>query len=72
MREKIVELLKCTSPGIDCEQKDLVDSGVLDSVALMSIISEMEEMEIVIPYEEITPQNFNSVDAIVALAEKYI
>ena len=32
----------------------------------------MEEFDIEIPYEEIIPDNFNSIDAMVRLVEKYV
>ena len=32
----------------------------------------MDELNIDIPYEEITPENFNSVDAITSLVERYV
>ena len=32
----------------------------------------MDELDIEIPYEEIMPENFNSIDAMTALVEKYV
>ena len=44
-----------------------------DSVTLVEIASElMDEFDIEIPYEEIMPENFNSIDAMSALVEKYV
>ena len=47
--------------------------GLIDSVTLVEIATElMDELNIDIPYEEITPENFNSVDAITSLVERYV
>lgn len=51
----------------------MIDAGLIDSVTLVSIATElMEEFSVEIPYEEITPANFNSIDAMTSLVEKYV
>lgn len=73
MREKIYEICRGLDGEIDFNSKELVDGGLLDSVTLVEVISEiMEELDVDIPFEEITPANFNSVDAMAALVEKYV
>lgn len=72
MKEKVLEVLKDVNPDIDFTSSDtLVDDGVLDSLTLTSIIASLTmEFDIVIPYEEIIEENFNSVDAITAMVER--
>lgn len=70
MREKVIEILKSVNDLIDCESDALIDDEVIDSIELMEVISELEdEFEIEIDMENIVPQNFNSVDAIVEMIQ---
>ena len=71
MKGQILALLEDALPQIDFTGDALVDSGVLDSLSLVTAIGELSmEYGITVPYEEITPENFNSLDAIVALAKR--
>ena len=72
MREKVLRLLKNALPGINFEASNsLVDDGILDSLAITTIIAELTmEFGIDIPFEELESRNFNSVDAIIALIER--
>ena len=72
MREKVLKLLKNALPGINFEgSTSLVDDGILDSLAVTTIIAELTmEFGIDIPFEELESRNFNSVDAIVALISR--
>lgn len=73
MRDKIMAICKTIDSSIDFESDALVDAGVLDSVTLIEIVSElMEAFELDIPYEEIKPENFNSIDAMKNLVERYV
>lgn len=73
MREKIKALLSQTYPQIDFESSnELVDDGTLDSMTLVGIISALSmEFGVMLPYEEIVPENFNSLDSITELIEKF-
>ena len=73
MKQEILNLLQEILPGIDFASSDmLVDDGILDSLSIVTIISELSiEYDVNLPYEEIIPKNFNSVDAIAALVERY-
>ncbi len=66
---ELLEILREVKPGIDFEtETSLVDDGILDSLDIISIISEVsDEFDVKIPPEEITPDNFNSAEAIMEL-----
>ena len=74
MREKLLALLREEYPDIDFEESDeLVDDGILDSLTVVGVISAIsDEFNVEIPYEEIIPENFNSVDAMAEVFEKYM
>ena len=61
-------------PEIDFESStELVDDGILDSLTMVGIISALSmEFGVVLPYEDIVPENFNSIDAMVELIEKFM
>ena len=72
MREKVLEVLQEEYPNIDFESSDaLVDQGILDSLTITGIIAALSvEFGVAIPYEDITEDNFNSVDAMTAMVER--
>lgn len=63
MENKIYEILAEEFPEIDFRASDaLVDDGILDSLAITRIIAAFTmEFGIMIPYEEIVEENFNSI-----------
>lgn len=73
MNEKIVAILKGLIPGIDCESETrMIDDGLIDSLDIVALVGElMEEFDVELGVEDLTPENFNSVAAIAAMiAEK--
>ena len=73
MKEKILEICNSSDASVDFTQDNLVDGKLLDSITLVEIVSEiMDAFDIDIPYEEIIPENFNSLDAMVRLVERYV
>ncbi len=74
MREKVKRVLADCCPEIDFENsRGLVDDGILDSLSLVGIISALSmEFGVLLEYEDIIPENFNSLDAITALVERYL
>ena len=73
MEEKILEICNSVDDSIDYTSTSLIDDGLLDSVTLISIISEFtDEFDVYIPYEEIIPENFNSIKSMAELVEKYV
>lgn len=72
MRGKVLSILNNILPGHDFEASNtLVDDGILDSLAVTLIISELTmEFDIDIPFEELESRNFNSVNAIIDLIKR--
>ena len=70
--EQILEMLKQEFPLIDFEHEDhLMTGGHLDSLAVVGIIANLEEMfDISITMEYIRPENFESVQAMWAMVEE--
>ncbi len=67
--EALMDILEELHPEVDFETcTTLVDDKIIDSFDIVSIISEInEEYDVVIPAEEIVPENFNSAKALYAL-----
>ena len=60
--EELIEFLEDLQPDVDYETvDDLVDGRYLDSLTILSLISEIEDaFDVEIPTVEIIPANFNS------------
>lgn len=69
MREKILEILSGIRSDIDFENSTkLIDDGLLESLDIVSIVGEFnDEFDIEISVEDLLPENFNSVNAMVEL-----
>ena len=72
MKEKVLQVLQAECPDVDfTASNELVADGILDSLTLTSIIATLTmEFDIVIPYEDIIEENFNSVGAMAAMVER--
>ncbi len=70
--EKLLEILNDLHPDIDFEAEDsLIDDGILDSMDIISLISEIsEEYDVTITAKDIIPENFNSAKALYELIER--
>ena len=70
--EKLIKILKELHPGVDFEnEEDLVDNGILDSLDIVTLVTEIDsEFDVRIPPEEIVPENFNSARVLFELIEK--
>ena len=66
---ELLEILENLHPEVDFDTcTTLIDDKILDSFDIITIISEInEEFDVVIPAEEIIPENFNSAQALHAL-----
>ena len=72
MRERIIEIMSTALPHIDFTSSDsLVDDGVLDSLSIVTLISELSmEYHIIFDLNQLTPENLNSLDAIIDTVKK--
>ena len=69
---ELIEILENLHPEVDFETcTTLIDDKILDSFDIISVISEInEEFDVVIPAEEIIPENFNSAHALYELVTR--
>lgn len=67
--EKLLKILNELHSDVDFENtEDLVDEGILDSLDIVTLVTEIDaEFGVTIPAEEIIPENFNSAKALMAL-----
>lgn len=70
--ERVIKILKELYPEVDFEmESELVDSGILDSLDIVSLVTELNgEFDIEITAEDLLPENFNSVAAIFSLVKR--
>ncbi len=68
----LLELLQSVRSDIDFEKEEkLVDDGLLDSFDIVSIISEVSDrFGVDIGVDDISPENFNSMEKLNALIER--
>ena len=72
--ERIIEILEEILPGEDVANEEaLVDDNILDSFAIISLVSALEEeYGIVISPAELVPANFNSAAALHEMVERLL
>ena len=71
MRESLLEILRDVCPDVDFERgTSLIDDGLLESLDSVSIVTGiMDEFDVELNVDDLLPENFNSVDAMLALIE---
>ena len=71
-KEIIETILKKIKPTVRLEGvADIIDGGYLDSMELMGLITSlMENFGIEIGIEDISPENFNSVEAMAEMVKR--
>ena len=71
MREEVLEILTEIRGDIDFEKETkLIDDNILASLDIVAIVGEFNDtFDVEISVEDLVPENFNSVDAMVALIE---
>lgn len=72
MKEQLLEILKDIHPEVDFEnEKGLVTDGILDSFSIVTLVGRInEEFDITVGVDELEPENFDSVDAILKLIKE--
>ena len=72
MKEKIIEILNDIDDSVDfTRETSLIGDHILDSFAIINLVGELEEeFDITIGPEEMTKENFDSVDRIAAMVER--
>ncbi len=70
--DKLIELLEEICPGIDfTAEENLIDDEIIDSFDVIAIVTEiMDSFDVEIGVEDIIPENFNSVEAMMNLIER--
>ena len=73
MKEKILEILSTIRPECDlAEDVDFMEAGLLDSYDIVSLVTNLEiTFNFRINGTDVVPENFTSVDAIIAMLGKY-
>ena len=68
---KLLQILTETCPGVDfTKETALVDDGFLESLDLVTIVSEiMATFDIDLTVDDLLPENFNSVPAMLRLIQ---
>ena len=63
--EELLNILEDLNPDVDYEtETKLIDNGLLDSMAILSLVSDLEDaFDVEIMPVELVPANFNSADA---------
>lgn len=72
MKEQLLTILNEMKGDIDYEsQQALIDDDIIDSLTLTHLIMELEEaFDIEIGMEDLVPENFNTVDAMLGLISR--
>lgn len=69
MRDQVLEILTEIRGDVDFENETkLIDDNILASLDIVTIVGEFnDEFDVEISVEDLVPENFNSVDAMVEL-----
>ena len=70
--EDLLEILRSLHPDVDFETEEyLIDKGILDSMDIVSLISEINDaFEVTITATDMVPANFNSAQALYELIQE--
>ena len=70
--EELLEILRDIDDSVDYEKETaLIDDHILDSFAIITLISEIEEaFDIEVAAADMTPENFNSAAALWKMIER--
>ena len=70
--EQLLTILNRLHPDVDfTEVDDLYEEGVLDSLDMVRLVTEISQtFDVTVPPEELTPDNFLNVESIMAMIER--
>ena len=70
--DQLIEILSSIRPDVDFEKEDaLIDDEILTSFDIIAMVSEINvQYGIEIQVDDLLPENFNSVEAIMELIER--
>ena len=70
--ETLLQILNGLQPDVDFEAiDDLYDEGVLDSLDMVRLVTEISQtFDVEVPPEELIPENFQNVQTILAMIER--
>ena len=70
-RAALLDILRDVCPDLNFEREtSLIDDGLLESLDIVSIVTGiMDEFDVEINVDDLLPENFNSLDAMLALIE---
>ena len=71
-REQVLGMLQEVRPDVDFDtETSLIDSGILDSFDIVTIVGELSEMfDVEISVDDLIPENFNSAQAMLELVTR--
>ena len=71
MKEQVLAILKAVRKDVDFEKETaLIDDGILDSFDIISIVSDLNDaFDVDITADELEPENFNTLNAIIDLVK---
>ncbi len=72
IREYLIENFSCRIPDGDLnDSESLLAAGVLDSIAVLGLVTFLEEtFDLIVSDDEVLPENLDSVDNLVAFTER--
>ena len=70
--DALLAILNRLHPDVDfMAVEDLYEEGVLDSLDMVRLVTEISQsFDVTVPPEELTPENFQNVQSIMALIER--
>lgn len=70
-KKKLLAILEDICPDVDFEnEENLIDDGLIESLDIVQIVNEIKaEFDVEITVDDLLPENFNSVDAMLAMIE---
>lgn len=75
VRSRLLQFIKSDlargNASVDLERDSLIDSGIIDSLGIMKLVQFLEkELSVSIGDDELVPENFENLDAIVKLLDQ--